>query len=167
LNERKARTFFFFLKNYFFYFVEMAIFGYVNETENKYLQKVNLEALQKETGLDMKGLADLAEIGHKVVYKWAYLHKDSSRPDYNAIVRLLQKGATVETLFGVDYAAIHNLVPANQPAVPSEIARDSEFQEGLQAAMDAKIEAKVDAKVKAVVADMLREYGIPPRNGSV
>lgn len=132
----------------------------MSESENKYLQKVNLEALQKETGLDMKGLADLAGIGPKVVYKWAYLHKDSSRPDYNAIVRLLQKGATTKTLFGVD-AATH------KPAVPSEIARDSEFQEGLQAAMDAKIEAKVDAKVKAVVADVLREYGLPPRNGSV
>jgi len=86
----------------------------MSESENKYLQKVNLEALQKETGLDMKGLADLAGIGPKVVYKWAYLHKDSSRPDYNAIVRLLQKGATVETLFGVDYAATHH--PAPEPA---------------------------------------------------
>ena len=71
----------------------MAIFRCMSESENKYLQKVNLEALQKETGLDMKGLADLAGIGPKVVYKWAYLHKDSSRPDYNAIVRLLSAHA--------------------------------------------------------------------------
>ncbi len=91
----------------------------MGESENKYLQKVNLEALQKETGLDMKGLADLAGIGPKVVYKWAYLHKDSSRPDYNAIVRLLQKGATVETLFGVDYAATHQPAPEPVSAAPS------------------------------------------------
>ena len=97
----------------------MAIFRRMSESENKYLQKVNLETLQKETGLDMKGLADLAGIGPKVVYKWAYLHKDSSRPDYNAIVRLLQKGATVETLFGVDYAATHQPAPEPVSAAPS------------------------------------------------
>jgi hypothetical protein len=123
LNERNARTFFFFLKNYFFYFVEMAIFRHVSESDNKYLQKVNLETLQKETGLDMKGLADLAGIGPKVVYKWAYLHKDSSRPDYNAIIRLLQKGATVETLFGVNYAEIHNYVP-KLPLEPDDSPMD-------------------------------------------
>lgn len=96
----------------------MAIFRCMSESENKYLQKVNLEALQKETGLDMKGLADLAGIGPKVVYKWAYLHKDSSRPDYNAIVRLLQKGATTKTLFGVD-AATHQPAPEPVSAAPS------------------------------------------------
>ena len=71
--------------------------------DNKYLQKVNLEALQKETGLTLAEIAELANIGPKVVYKWRYLHKDGSRPDYNTIVRLLLKGATVETLFGVEY----------------------------------------------------------------
>ena len=71
--------------------------------DNKYLQKVNLEALQKETGMNLVELAKLAEIGPKVIYKWAYMHKDSSRPSYNAIVRLLEKGASVETLFGVEY----------------------------------------------------------------
>ena len=97
----------------------MAIFRCMSESENKYLQKVNLEALQKETGLDMKGLADLAGIGPKVVYKWAYLHKDSSRPDYNAIVRLLQKGATTKTLFGVDAATTHQPAPEPVSAAPS------------------------------------------------
>ncbi|WP_405343600.1 hypothetical protein [Fibrobacter sp.] len=112
----------------------MAIFEYMSETENKYLQKVNLETLQKETGLDMKGLADLAGIGPKVVYKWAYLHKDSSRPDYNAIVRLLQKGATVETLFGVDYAATHKLAPEPVSAAPSPefIKAHPELLEGMR-----------------------------------
>lgn len=75
----------------------------MDETENKFLQKVDLDALQKETGMDLKELASLAGIGPKVIYKWSYMHKDSSRPDYNAIVRLLERGATVETLFGVAY----------------------------------------------------------------
>lgn len=130
--------------------------------ENDFLHKISIEKLSKDTGLPVEEIAKLAGIAEaRNLGKWAQEKPNGSRPNYNAIVRLLQKGATVETLFGVDYAATH------QPAVPSEIARDSEFQEGLQAAMDAKIEAKVDAKVKAVVADVLREYGLPPRNGSV
>lgn len=96
----------------------MAIFKRMDELENKYLQKVDLNTLQKETGLDLKGLADIAGIGPKVVYKWAYLHKDSSRPDYNAIVRLLLKGATVKTLFGVDYDALHPQAQANSASEP-------------------------------------------------
>lgn len=74
----------------------------MGETENKFLQIVDLDALQKETGLSLEELAKLAEIGPKVIYKWRYTHKDSSRPSYNAIVRLLEAGATTKTLFGVD-----------------------------------------------------------------
>lgn len=74
--------------------------------DNKYLQKVNLEALQKETGMNLVELAKLAEIGPKVIYKWAYMHKDSSRPSYNAIVRLLERGATTKTLFGIESTKI-------------------------------------------------------------
>ena len=91
----------------------------MDESENKYLQKVNLEALQKETGMTLAELANLAKIGPKVIYKWRYMHKDSSRPDYNAIVRLFEKGASVETLFGVEYKKSH--LPYNP-----------EFQEGVQ-----------------------------------
>lgn len=130
--------------------------------EESFLHEINVDAVLKETGMDLDELCKLINVDNQSVGRWNKpKSKAGNRPKYNAIVRLLQKGATVETLFGVDYAATH------QPAVPSEIARDSEFQEGLQAAMDAKIEAKVDAKVKAVVADVLREYGLPPRNGSV
>lgn len=75
----------------------------MEEMENKYLQKVDLKALQKETGKSLEELAKLAEIGPKVIYKWKYMHKDSSRPSYNAMVRLLEAGASVETLFGIEY----------------------------------------------------------------
>lgn len=71
--------------------------------ENKYLQKVNLNEFQKETGMTLTELAELAEIGPKVIYKWQYMHKDSSRPSYNALVKLFEHGASVETLFGVEY----------------------------------------------------------------
>lgn len=98
-----SRTFFSFLEKKFHLIRELVIFSYMDETENKFLQKVDLDALQKETGMDLKELASLAGIGPNVIYKWAYMHKDSSRPDYNAIVRLIERGATVETLFGVAY----------------------------------------------------------------
>ena len=49
----------------------------------------------------------------KGVYNWSKEKSPGTRPSYNAIVRLLQKGATVETLFGVD-AATHQ--PAPEPA---------------------------------------------------
>lgn len=108
----------------------MAIFNNMDDTENKFLQKVNLDSLQKETGMDLKELASLAGIGPKVIYKWAYMHKDSSRPDYNAVVRLLQKGATMKTLFGVE------------PKVGN-----AEFREGMANANDPEFNAKVERVV--------------------
>lgn len=119
--------------------------------DNKYLQKVNLEALQKETGMTLAELAKLAEIGPKVIYKWRYMHKDSSRPDYNALVRLFQHGATVETLFGVEYKG----KPALQ--LPPEIANDPDFLAGQNQALkdiEAKIEARITAKLKAKGIDL-------------
>lgn len=52
----------------------------------------------------MQGIADLAEVSVQTVYRWSWdKSKQGNRPSFNAIVRLLQKGATVETLFGVEY----------------------------------------------------------------
>lgn len=74
----------------------------MDNAENKFLHAIDLDELKKETGMSLEELAKLAEIGPKVIYKWQYMHKDSSRPSFNAIVRMLQKGATTRTLFGVD-----------------------------------------------------------------
>lgn len=126
--------------------------------DNKYLQKVNLEALQKETGMTLAELAKLAEIGPKVIYKWRYMHKDSSRPDYNALVRLFQHGATVETLFGVEYKG-----PVKPPVLggplPHEIANDPDFLAGQNQALK-DIEAKIAARVKNEVLDTLKTKGV-------
>lgn len=73
----------------------------MDDLENKFLHKINLETLKKETGMSLEEIADMVVIGSKVVYKWQYMHKDSSRPDYNALIRLLERGATTETLFGI------------------------------------------------------------------
>lgn len=97
----------------------------MEESENKYLQKVNLKVLQKETGMNLEELAKLAGIGPKVIYKWAYLHKDSSRPDYNTFVRLFEAGASVETLFGVEYKAGVKIVekPTSEDQVEAVVKR--------------------------------------------
>ena len=107
----------------------MAIFSNMESSDNKYLHNIDLKSLSKETGLNYKELAQLAKIGPKVVYKWHYSHNDSSRPDYNALVRLLQLGATTETLFGVTCKPRHDA-----PAVPSPdfIAAHPDLLEGFQ-----------------------------------
>lgn len=91
----------------------------------KYLQKVDLDALKRETGKTLEELAELADIGPKVIYKWKYMHKNSSRPSYNAMVRLFEIGATVETLFGVQYKAGVKVVerPATDEQVETAVKR--------------------------------------------
>lgn len=52
--------------------------------------------------MDVPSIAKLAGISENGVYKWAWA-KDShgARPPFNAIIKLLQAGASTETLFGV------------------------------------------------------------------
>lgn len=65
--------------------------------------------------MDLDELCKLINVDNQSVGRWNKpKSKAGNRPKYNAIVRLLQKGATVETLFGVDYAATHQ--PAPEPA---------------------------------------------------
>ena len=70
------------------------------------MHKINLNALKNEVGIDSaEGIGNFLQMKNpKGVYNWA---KDKSaygsRPSYNDLVRLLEKGATVETLFGVEY----------------------------------------------------------------
>lgn len=78
-----------------------------SEDEESYLQKVDLKKLSEETGLDYQGICNLVGIKEvKNLYKWTGMKmKGNGRPKYNAIVRLLEKGASVESLFGVKYKA--------------------------------------------------------------
>lgn len=79
------------------------IYFYVVDEE--FLHNIDIEKLKKEVGLDIDGIGSLASLRNpKGVYKWAKSKEnDGTRPQFNAIVKLLEKGATVETLFGVDY----------------------------------------------------------------
>ena len=72
--------------------------------ENEFLHKINVSKVLEETGLDILGLSKLINVDSQSIYRWAWdKSKSGNRPKYNAIVRLLENGATVETLFGVSY----------------------------------------------------------------
>lgn len=89
--------------------------------ENEFLQKVNLYQLQKETGKTLQELAAIVGIGEKVIYKWAYdKQKFGSRPSYNAVILLLQLGASVESIFGIDYSPN----PGDLNSIPQDLIDD-------------------------------------------
>ena len=70
-------------------------------------RKVNIKAVMSETGLTFEQLAELAEMRNsKAIYKWAYdREKNGIRPTYETLAKLLEAGASVESLFGVNYKA--------------------------------------------------------------
>lgn len=75
---------------------------------NDFLHKINISELSKEMGLTTEEIANLAGISDpKNLGKWGQGKPNGSRPNYNAFVKLLQNGATVETLFGVNYSSMH------------------------------------------------------------
>ncbi|MBR6448392.1 MAG: hypothetical protein IKS96_07085 [Fibrobacter sp.] len=71
--------------------------------EKDFLHKINISKVLEETGLDMSGLSALLDIEEQTIGRW---EKDKAhngnRPKYNAIIMMLQKGATTKTLFGID-----------------------------------------------------------------
>ena len=87
---------------------------------DKFLHDIDVNSLKNELKMDVPDIAKLAEISENGVYKWSWdKSKNGTRPSYNAIVRLLQAGATTKTLFGVDYAATHQPAPEPVSAAPS------------------------------------------------
>lgn len=78
--------------------------------DKEFLHKINLKALEKETNLSVDEIAELAGIADpKNLGKWAQdKSKGGSRPNFNAIVRLLLKGAGTMTLFGVESKSNNN-----------------------------------------------------------
>ena len=75
------------------------------KAEEELLHNIDLEALEKETNLSLDEIAALSRIKDpKNLGKWSQGKPNGSRPNYNAIVRLLRAGATTKTLFGVDAA---------------------------------------------------------------
>ena len=120
--------------------------------EDDFLHKINVDELSKELNLSVEDIAVLAGIKHsKNLGKWAQSKPDGSRPNYNALIKLLRAGATTKTLFGVEYKG----KPALQ--LPPEIANAPDFLAGQNQALkdiEAKIEARIMAKLKAKGIDL-------------
>ena len=94
--------------------------------DNDYLHKINLESLSRETRLSEEQIAKLAGISDpKNLGKWGQGKPNGSRPNYNAFVRLLEKGASVETLFGVQYkgASVSPEAASDQNQIREEVVR--------------------------------------------
>ena len=122
--------------------------------EDDFLHKINVDELSKELNLSVEDIAVLAGIKHsKNLGKWAQSKPDGSRPNYNALIKLLRAGATTKTLFGVEYKG----KPALQ--LPPEIANDPDFLAGQNQALK-DIEAKIAARVKSEVLSDLKSKGV-------
>ena len=116
--------------------------------DNDFLHKVDLETLKKEVGLSIEEIGNLAQLKNpKGVYNWSKdKANNGTRPPYNAVIRLLQKGATVETLFGVEYKG---------RSVPAEVAGNPEFLAGVEHALsDMKARGIIREEVEQAIADM-------------
>jgi len=104
--------------------------------DNEFLHRINIEALKKELNLDVPSIAKLAGISENGVYKWAWpKESNGARPSFNAVIKLLQAGASTETLFGVDYAATHQPEAAIVPS--QDFLNNPSVKEGLENAFEA------------------------------
>lgn len=108
----------------------------------EFLHNIDVNALKSELELDVQDIAELAGITENGVYKWAWPKvKNGTRPTYNAILRMLERGATVKTLFGIDYVEKRKDV---LPEIDKGIFDSPEFQEGVAKAIE-------DMKAKGLI----------------
>lgn len=109
------------------------------DMDNEFLHKINLDALKKETNLSPDEIASLSGITDpKNLGKWSQdKSRGGSRPNYNAIVRLIGKGDTTRTLFGIEQ------IQTKAVEIPPHIERilkNPQFIAALSAAYDAERE---------------------------
>lgn len=80
----------------------------------EFLHVIDVGKVSNETGLSVAEMSDLLHVDVQSINRWSCSKaKSGNRPKYNSIIKLLRHGATVETLFGVDYAKIHDYVVEN------------------------------------------------------
>ena len=97
--------------------------------DNEFLHKIDVRKVSEETGLSLDEIAALSGISDsRNLNKWSKDKSSGSRPNFNALVNLLLHGATVETLFGVEYKGSKNPVPKN-------IYDNPEFKAGVKMAL--------------------------------
>ena len=126
------------------------------KAEEELLHNIDLDALEKETNLSLDEIAALSRIKDpKNLGKWSQGKPNGSRPNYNAIVRLLRAGATTKTLFGVDYAATHQPAPASEPDNSPIDYSDPKFQEGFEKTLAGmKARGMIKDEVAKTIAEM-------------
>ena len=74
------------------------------KVEEEFLHIIDVDKILLETELDIEGLCELVNLDSQTINRWGCKKsKNGNRPKYNAIIRMLKSGATVETLFGVEY----------------------------------------------------------------
>lgn len=69
---------------------------------DNFLQKVNLTLLQKELNMTLQQISEFTGVSLQTIYKWAWdKERGGSRPVYDTCKLLLDKGASLESMFGV------------------------------------------------------------------
>ena len=93
--------------------------------DKDFLHKINLDSLQKELHKSVYDIGVLVNLKNpNGVYKWAKgQDENGTRPSYNALIRLLQHGATVETLFGIAYKNKQDPIQSSIKITDDDIAR--------------------------------------------
>lgn len=91
---------------------------------DEFLHSIDVNALKSELGVDSAGLANLAGISENGIYKWSWpKDKQGTRPTYNAVIKMLQKGASLETLFGVKSKDVKPPAASDNVITSAELAR--------------------------------------------
>lgn len=74
-----------------------------SEEKNEFIGSVDLDMLKKELAMPLEEIAALSGLKNpKGVYNWNKpKSKNGTRPSYNAIVKMLESGASTNSLFGV------------------------------------------------------------------
>lgn len=116
----------------------------------EYLHCIDVDKVLLELGLDMNGLCDMLNLDYQTINRWSWTKsKKGNRPTYNAVIRMLQKGASTKTLFGVDAGNIQKPSATDETHLSQaiqELLKHPEFVSGMEKAL-----ADVEAKKKGSV----------------
>ncbi|SHH25794.1 hypothetical protein SAMN05720766_10976 [Fibrobacter sp. UWH9] len=79
--------------------------------DTNFTAKVNLDLLQKDMDMSQRQIAELVELNEKALYKWSYdKDRGGTRPTYDAIKVLLENGASINAIFGIEDKVKLNVV---------------------------------------------------------
>lgn len=92
---------------------------------DEFLHDIDINVLKTELNMDVAEIAKLAGISENGIYKWSWTkEKQGTRPSFNSVIKLLEKGASTETLFGV---ATNKITPPQNTAGNISMAELARF----------------------------------------